>query len=114
MPVQMSGRDVLLSGALEPLLDMGQGRNSVNRATQSPAEGHSFCGASERISRAPAEIRPEAFKRPLLTHRNPITTVWKRVGRVSRDHSKSRESILEEVLAKNVSTSLHNYFCLNR
>ena len=23
---------------------MGRGRNSVNKATQSPAEGHSFCG----------------------------------------------------------------------
>ena len=27
-----------------------------------------------------AEIGPEAFKRPLLTHRNAITTGWKRVG----------------------------------
>ena len=31
-----------------------------------------------------AEIGPKAFKRPLLTHRNAITTGWKRVGRVSR------------------------------
>ena len=31
-----------------------------------------------------AEIGPDAFKRPLLTHRNAITTGWKRVGRVSR------------------------------
>ena len=31
-----------------------------------------------------AEIGPEAFKRPLLTHRNAITTRWKRVGRVSK------------------------------
>ena len=30
-----------------------------------------------------AEIGPEAFKRPLLTHQNAITTGWKRVGRVS-------------------------------
>ena len=33
-----------------------------------------------------AEIGPEAFKRPLLTHRNAITTGWKRVDRVSRDN----------------------------
>ena len=61
-----------------------------------------------------AEMGPEAFKRPLLTHRNAITTGWKRVGRVSRNNTKSRESILEEDLAKNVSLSLHNSFCLNR
>ena len=61
-----------------------------------------------------AEIGPEAFNRSLLTHRNAIMTGWKRVGRVSRDNTKARESILEEDLAKNVSLSLHNYFCLNR
>ena len=61
-----------------------------------------------------AEIGPEAFKGPLLTHQNAITTGWKRVGRVSRDNTKSRESILEEDLSKNVSLSLHNSFCLNR
>ena len=61
-----------------------------------------------------AEIGPEAFKRPLLTHQSAITTGWKRVGRVSRDNTKARESILEEDLAKNVSLSLHNSFCLNR
>ena len=61
-----------------------------------------------------AEIGPEAFKRPLLTYRNAITTGWKRVGKMSRDNTKARESILEEDLAKNVSLSLHNSFCLNR
>ena len=61
-----------------------------------------------------AEIGPEAFMRPLLTHRNAITTCWKRVGRVSGDNTKARESILEADLAKNVSLSLHNSFCLNR
>ena len=61
-----------------------------------------------------AWIGPEAFNRPLLTHRNSITTGCKRVGRVSRDNTKARESILEEDdLAKNVSLSLHNSFCLN-
>ncbi|XP_063728136.1 uncharacterized protein LOC134855525 [Symsagittifera roscoffensis] len=49
-----------------------------------------------------AEIGPDAFKRPLLTHRNAITTGWKRVGRVSRDNTRVRELILEEDLAKNV------------
>ena len=52
--------------------------------------------------------------RPLLTHRNAIPTGWKRVGRVSRHNTKAKESILEEDLAKNVSLSLHNSFCLNR
>ena len=61
-----------------------------------------------------AEIGSGFFKRPLLTHRNAITTGWKRVVRVSRDNTKARESILEEDLAKNVSLSLHNSFCLNR
>ena len=61
-----------------------------------------------------AEIGPEVFKRPLLTHRNAITTGWKRVGRVSRHNTKARELILKEDLAKNVSLSLHNTFCLNR
>ena len=31
-----------------------------------------------------------------------------------RDNTKARESILEEDLAKDVSLSLHNSFCLNR
>ena len=61
-----------------------------------------------------AEIGPDAFKRPLLTHRNAITAGWKRVGRISRDNSRARETILEEDLARNVSLSLHNSFCLNR
>ena len=60
------------------------------------------------------EIGPETFMRPLLTHRNAITTGWKRVGMVSKDNTKARESILEEDLAKNVSLSLHNSFFLNR
>ena len=59
-----------------------------------------------------AEIGPEAFRRTLLTHQNAITTGWKRVGRVSRDNTKAREPILGEDLAKNVSLSLHNSFCL--
>ena len=66
------------------------------------------------ISTILAEVGPEAFKRPLLTHRNAITTGWKKVGRVSRDNTKARELILEEDLANNVSLSLHNSFCLNR
>ena len=57
---------------------------------------------------------PEAFKRPLLTHRNAITTGWKRAVKVSRNKTKARESILEVDLAKNVSLSLHKSFCLNK
>ena len=56
----------------------------------------------------------KSWKDPLLTHRNAITTCWKRVGRVFRDNTKARESIMEENLAKNVSLSLHNSFCQNR
>ena len=33
---------------------------------------------------------------------------------MSRDNTKARESILKEDLAKNVSLSLHNFFCLNK
>ena len=33
---------------------------------------------------------------------------------MSRDNTQARESILEEDLAKNVSLSVHNSFCLNR
>ena len=61
-----------------------------------------------------AEIGPETFKRPLLTHRNAITTGWKRVGRVSRDNITARELILEEDLAKNVSLSMHNFLLLEQ
>ena len=57
-----------------------------------------------------AEIWPEVFKRPLLTNGNGITTAWKRVGKLSRDNTKAMELILEEVLAKNVSLSLHHSF----
>ena len=44
--------------------------------------------------------------RPLLTHRNAITTGWKRVGRVSRDNTRARESILMKNLAQNVKPEL--------
>ena len=37
-----SGTDSLVSGALEALFDLGRGRTSVNRATQSTAEGNFF------------------------------------------------------------------------
>ena len=193
----LPGTDSVVSGAFEPLLDMGRGRNSVSRVTRPSAKGHLFCGELDagvavdrgkrdkyRESRAPtaesmhaidynrrlelfetpckvfsipmevrhvcsrirffswfrakltsclytvtkdhmkkhqkeyrqflAEIGPEVFMRPLLTHRNAITTGWKRVGRVSQDNTKARESIFEEDLAKNVSLSLHNSFWLNR
>ena len=44
MPIPLSGTDSLVSGAIEPLFDVGRGRISVNRSTQSPAKVHSFCG----------------------------------------------------------------------
>ena len=46
-----------------------------------------------------AEIGMEGFKRPLLTHQNATTTRWRRVGRVSRNNTRARESLLEEDLA---------------
>ena len=60
----------------------------------------SVLGAQKEYRQFVAEIGPEASKRPLLTHRNPITKVWKRVGRVSRDNIMARGSIVEEDLAK--------------
>ena len=41
-----------------------------------------------------AEIEPDMFKRVLLTHHVGITTGWKRAGKVSRDNTKARESML--------------------
>ena len=38
----LSGADGLVSREIEPLLDMGSGRNSVNKATQSPADAALF------------------------------------------------------------------------
>ena len=70
--------------------------------------------ASKGVSTVQGRDWAGSFQRPLLTHRNAITTGWKRVGKMSRDNTKARESILEEDLAKNVSLSLHNSFCLNR
>ena len=60
------------------------------------------------------EIGPEAFKGPLLTYRNAIIKGWKRVGNVSQDNTKARESLLEIDLAKNGSLRLHNPFSRNR
>ena len=61
-----------------------------------------------------AKIGPDGFKRTLLTHCKVITTGWKRDGRVFRNNTKARESIMEEDLAKMVSLSLHLSFCVNR
>ena len=69
---------------------------------------------SEGVSTVPGRNWTGSFQEALVnpsTHRNAKTTGWKRVGRVSRDNTKARESILEENLAKNVSLSLHNSFC---
>ena len=41
-----------------------------------------------------AEIEPDMFKRVLLTHHVGITTGWKCAGKVSRDNTKARESML--------------------
>ena len=44
MPMPLSGTDSVVSVALEPLLHMGRGRNSVNRVTRPSAEGHPVRG----------------------------------------------------------------------
>ena len=44
MPRPLSGTDSVVSGAFEHLLDIGRGKNSVNRVTRSSAEGHPFRG----------------------------------------------------------------------
>ena len=38
--MSLSGTDGVVSGALEPLPDMGRGGSSVNRVTRSSTEGH--------------------------------------------------------------------------
>ena len=38
----LPGTGSVVSGAFEPLLDMGRGRNSVSRVTRPSAEGHPF------------------------------------------------------------------------
>ena len=42
--MSLSATDSMVSAAVESLLDMRCGENSVNRATRSSTEGHSFCG----------------------------------------------------------------------
>ena len=46
--------------------------------------------ASKKYCQLLAEIGPEAFNRPMFTHRNGITTRWKRAGKVLRDKMKAR------------------------
>ena len=62
---------------------------------------------SKGISKIPGRNRTRSLQE------TSADTGWKRVGMVSRINTKARESILEEDLAKNVSLSLHNSFCLN-
>ena len=40
MPMSLSGTDGVVPRTCKPLLSMGRGRNSVDRTTRSPAEGH--------------------------------------------------------------------------
>ena len=56
-----------------------------------------------------AKIVAKALKTPFFMHRSRLTIGWKRAGKVSRDNIKSRESTLEEYLAKNVRRSLNNF-----
>ena len=70
--------------------------------------------ASERVSTVPGRDRAGGFQETLADPSQCNTMGWKSFGRVSRDNTKARELILEKDLAKNVSLSLHNSFCLNR
>ena len=40
----LPGTDSVVSGAFEPLLVVGRGRNSVSQVTRPSAEGHPFLG----------------------------------------------------------------------
>ena len=42
--MSLSGTDSVVSGAVEPLLDMGCGGNSVNKATRPSTERHFLRG----------------------------------------------------------------------
>ena len=44
MPMPLPGTDSVVSGAFEPLLDMGRGSSSVNRVTRPSTESHPFRG----------------------------------------------------------------------
>ena len=66
---------------------------------------------SKGISTVPGRVRNGSLQK---TFADPSKCDNQKVGRVSRDNSKARESILKEDLAENVSLSLHNSFCLNR
>ena len=44
MIMRLPGTESVVSGAFEPLLDLGRGRNSVSRVARPSAEGHPFCG----------------------------------------------------------------------
>ena len=54
-----------------------------------------------------ANIGLTAFKRPLLFHRNGMTTGWKRLGKVSTDSTKAIKLILDAELAENVISPNH-------
>ena len=68
----------------------------------------------ERISTVPGRNWPTAFKRSKITHLNGVTTRWKRAGKVSRENTEARASILEEDLSKSVSLSFHTSVCRKR
>ena len=42
--MSLSGTDSVVTGAVEPMLDMGCGGSSVDRATRLSTEGHSLRG----------------------------------------------------------------------
>ena len=54
------------------------------------------------------------FKRAFVTHRNAVTTVVKRISRMSERDGREKEEMLKEDLERNVTLCLHNSFCRNR
>ena len=98
---------------MEPLKVLSLVSSDVDVLAIHDNEG-SYEEISEGISTVPGRDRAGGFQETSADPSKCDQDGWKKVGRVSRNITKARESILEEDLAKNVSLSLHNSFCLNR
>ena len=60
------------------------------------------------------DIGAGAFKQAIVTHRNAVTTVVKRISRTSERSGKEKAEMLKENLERNVTLCLHKSFCRNR
>ena len=57
------------------------------------------------------DIRPGAYKRAFLTHRNAVTTAVKRITGAPCVTEDEKKEVLRPDLERNVSLCLHNSFC---